>query len=124
VIAASYITRARHIALKFDGELFRLYVISAHASAPRCIIRSTHLLRMKPMLSPPGVGSDFRTHRAGSGGAEARGKRLLGSPDPAGAVKRMRVARNAQAAQFAANEAIILRGEKLLSFHCLVGLGI
>jgi hypothetical protein len=44
--AASYLTRAQHIALKFDGELFRLYVISAQASPPRRIIRSTHLLRM------------------------------------------------------------------------------
>jgi hypothetical protein len=42
--AASY--RAQHIALKFDGELFRLYVISAQASPPRRIIRSIHLLRM------------------------------------------------------------------------------
>ena len=45
-MAASYLTRAQHIALKFDGELFRLYVISAQASPPRRIIRSTHLLRM------------------------------------------------------------------------------
>jgi hypothetical protein len=50
--AASYIMRAQHIALKFDGELFRLYVISAHASAPRRIIRSTHLVRISPILSP------------------------------------------------------------------------
>jgi hypothetical protein len=27
--AASYITRARHIALKFDGDLLPLYAISA-----------------------------------------------------------------------------------------------
>jgi hypothetical protein len=70
--AASYITQARHIGLKFDGELFRLYVISAHASAPQCIIRSTHLLRMKPMLSPPGVGSDFRTHQGRPNGRVRR----------------------------------------------------
>ena len=70
--AVSYITRVRHIALKFDGELLRLYVISAHASVPRCIIRSTHLLRMKPMLSPPGVGSDFRTHQGRPNGRVRR----------------------------------------------------
>ena len=42
--AASYMTRAWHIALKFDGELFRLNLISAHAMVPRCIIKSTRLL--------------------------------------------------------------------------------
>jgi hypothetical protein len=47
--AASYLTRAQHIALKFDGELFRLYVISAGASPPRRIITSTHLLRISPI---------------------------------------------------------------------------
>ena len=47
--AASYLTRAQHIALKFDGELFRLYVISAQASPPRRIIRSIHLLRINPI---------------------------------------------------------------------------
>ena len=35
--------------LKFDGELFRLYVISALASPPRRIIRSTHFLRTNPI---------------------------------------------------------------------------
>src|SRR5262249_32102867 len=65
------------------------------------------------------VGSDFRRYHGGSGGADARGKRLLGSPDPAGAVECMRVARKAQAAQFVANETIILRGEKLLRFVAL-----
>jgi DNA invertase Pin-like site-specific DNA recombinase len=40
--------------------------------------------------------------------AKARGKRL-GTPDPAGAVERMRVARTAQGAQFAANVLPIIR---------------
>ena len=61
--AASYITRARHIALKFDGDLFRLYAISAQAKMPPRIIKSTHLLRMSLMLSPPGVGGDFKAYR-------------------------------------------------------------
>jgi len=42
--AASYITRARHTALKFADDLFLLNLISAHAMVPRCIIKSTHLL--------------------------------------------------------------------------------
>jgi hypothetical protein len=65
--AASYITRARHIALKFDGDLFRLYAISAQAKMPPRIIKSTHLLRMSLMLSPPGVGGDFKAYRGVDG---------------------------------------------------------
>jgi hypothetical protein len=86
--AASYITRARHIALKFDGELFRLYAISAQATMPPRIINSTHLLRIKPTLSPPAVGSDFRTHQGGgrirraarglAGKRNSRGHRIFG----------------------------------------------
>jgi DNA invertase Pin-like site-specific DNA recombinase len=46
--------------------------------------------------------------KAALAAAKARGKRL-GTPDPAGAVERMRVARKAQAAQFAANVLPIIR---------------
>jgi hypothetical protein len=55
-------------------------------------------------------GSDYRAHhiKTALAAAKARGKRL-GTPDPAGAVERMRVARKAQAAQFAANVLPIIR---------------
>ena len=46
--------------------------------------------------------------KAALAAAKARGKRL-GTPDPAGAVERTRVARKAQAAQFAANVLPIIR---------------
>jgi DNA invertase Pin-like site-specific DNA recombinase len=46
--------------------------------------------------------------KAALAAAKARGKRL-GTPDPAGAVERMRVARKAQAAQFAGNVLPIIR---------------
>jgi DNA invertase Pin-like site-specific DNA recombinase len=46
--------------------------------------------------------------KAALAAAKARGKRL-GTPRPAGAVERMRVARKAQAAQFAANVLPIIR---------------
>ena len=46
--------------------------------------------------------------KAALAAAKARGKRL-GTPDPAGAVERMRVARKTQAAQFAANVLPIVR---------------
>ena len=70
------------------------------ARPPRRIIRSTHLLRMSPILSPHRAESDFGAHRGRSGGArEAIGH----APDPAGAVERMRAARKAQAGLFAAN---------------------
>ena len=82
--AASYITRARHIALKFDGDLFRLYAISAQAKMPPRIIKSTHLLRITLMLSPPGVGGDFKAYRGGPGGRQMRN--AIGWADPAGAV--------------------------------------
>jgi hypothetical protein len=38
----------------------------SHASAPRRIIRSTHLLRMEPNLSPHRAESDFRAYQGGS----------------------------------------------------------
>ena len=104
--AASYLTRARQIALKFDGDLFPLYAISVQATMPLRIINSTHLSRMKSILSPPGVGSDFRTDQ---NAALAAAKALLGTPDPIGAVKRVSVAYWAQAAQFAANVLPIVR---------------
>ena len=53
-----------------------------------------------------GVGREYTT--AALAAAKARGKRL-GTPDPAGAVERMRVARKAQAAQFGADVLPIIR---------------
>jgi hypothetical protein len=73
---ASYITRARHIASKFDGDLFRLYAISAQATMPPRIIKSTHLLRMSPMLSPPGLGGDFEAYQGGASGGQGARMRL------------------------------------------------
>ena len=51
----------------------------------------------------------WRVLRAALVAAKARGKRL-GTPDPAGPVRRMRAARKVQAAQFAANVLPIIRG--------------
>jgi hypothetical protein len=113
--AASYITRARQIALKFDGDLFPLYAISVQATTPLRIINSTHLSRMKSILSPPGVGSDFRTDQ---NAALAAAKALLGTPDPIGAVKRVSVAYWAQAAQFAANVLPAIRDIQAPAMQC------
>ena len=74
--AASYLTRARYIALKFDGELFRLYVISAQASPPRRIIRSTHLLRMSLIYHLTERKAISERTKAARVAAKARGKRL------------------------------------------------
>jgi hypothetical protein len=49
-----------------------------------------------------------RSHQCALAAAKARGK-PLGTRDPAGAMERMRVARKAQAAQFAANVLPIVR---------------
>jgi hypothetical protein len=55
----------------------------------------------------------------GSGG-RARGKRLGTPRDPAGAVKRMRAARMAQAAQFAANVLPIIRDIQVAGYTSLL----
>jgi hypothetical protein len=54
--------------------------------------------------------------------AKARGKRL-GARHPAGAVKRMRVARKAQVAQFAANVLPIIRDIQAAGHKSLNGIG-
>ena len=56
--------------------------------------------------------------KAALAAAKARGKKL-GTPDPAGAVERMRVARRAQAAQFAANILPIIRDIQAAGFRRL-----
>jgi hypothetical protein len=60
----------------------------------------------------------FRDTKAALTATKARGKRL-GTPAPAGAVERMRVARRAQATQFAANVLPIIRDIQAAGFTSL-----
>jgi Recombinase len=52
---------------------------------------------------------DLGAHQGDPGGRQGAGKAAGHAPDPAGAVERMRVARKAQAARFAANVLPIIR---------------